>query len=322
MRKTTTYLMFTLIILSTSITGQIPTDGLIGFYGLDGNAMDSSPSKIDGEIFGDVMAVEDRLGNAESALLFDGFSGYIDIPDTPIFNLTQAITIALWVKPVNVSDLGFTALVNKFEIGAGGPMGYYLGLDPQNALITWNLFSVSGGSSVLQSDQWTHITVSYDSSGDLRMYTNCILEVFGPAIDSIQPSTVPLRIGQQSQILGNAQFFNGAMDDVLIYDRALTIEEVEGICSVSTTSVADILQNEVVVYPNPFNNILNVKSTSDDYVRAEIVNVKGELVEEISNSQLSQNVTTNHLSDGAYFLKLYTEEGKTITKKIIKNSVE
>ena len=75
------------------------TTGLVGYWPLDGNASDASGNGLDGEIVGDVVSAEDRLGYDESAMLFPGArDSYIELGDPPELQITGAMTLAAWVR--------------------------------------------------------------------------------------------------------------------------------------------------------------------------------------------------------------------------------
>jgi hypothetical protein len=79
-----------------------------------------------------------------------------------------------------------------------------------------------GGSLVLNS--WAHVAATYDGSM-LRVYLNGTEVASQPRTGAIDTSTGPLRIGGNS--IWPGEFFNGLVDDVRVYSRALTAEEIQ-----------------------------------------------------------------------------------------------
>lgn len=307
------FLFFTL-----SVHAQIPTDGLISVYNLDFNAEDSV-SNNDGMFIGNFMGAENRYGQEDKALLFGGESDYINVPDDSSLDITQGITISVWLKPKSIPNLGFFALVNKWEfvteLGAGG--GYYLGINASDNSIRWNTGSISADGSPIPINEWTHLVVTYDRDS-MNIYQNCILDLTVPGLDSIQATTVPFRMGQQSEIFSVVPSYDGFMDEVLIYDRALQFHEIEQICNIGPTSVADINNFSVEVFPNPFTRSIQLKMENSKLQKGEIVDAQGRLVKNLNNLNIHDEILLDELQNGFYFIKILTTEGQYICKKIIK----
>jgi len=73
----------------------------------------------------------------------------------------------------------------------------------------------------------------------------------------------------------------------------------------------------VTVYPNPFENYINIKASSDVVLtKAVITNIAGQLVKEVINP--TNSIATSELSNGVYFISLHTEDGIAKTERIIK----
>ena len=75
------------------------TSGLVGYWPLDGDAIDASGNGLHGTVNGDVTLVEDRLGNPDGAMHFPGeAAAHIDLGDPVAFNITGPMTLAAWVS--------------------------------------------------------------------------------------------------------------------------------------------------------------------------------------------------------------------------------
>ncbi len=145
------------------------------------------------------------------------------MPSTPTLQLTSALTIAGWVK-VNLSGSGTDVDIIARK-GDGNPNNYQFGL--QNGLATMFLDdSDSGGLSgntILNLGQWYHVAATWDGS-EVRIYVGGVLDKTPPDLrgGTIGTDTRPLYIGGR----GTADVLDGIVDDVRIYDRALTAAEV------------------------------------------------------------------------------------------------
>jgi hypothetical protein len=93
----------------------------------------------------------------------------------------------------------------------------------------------------------------------------------------------------------------------------------------SSASISEMINNSITVFPNPTNNILNISEIPEDFSLLElsIIDPIGQICFQ-SNAILenTRNLTFSilNLNDGVYFLKLTSQDNKTILRKIIKNS--
>lgn len=161
----------------------------------------------------------------ERSLHFNGDGSYVNVPDTPSMD-PDYISIAFWVKP-EVTASQYQHLVFKQRI-PGVATSYGVWLD--NLGRPYAEFSdggVSGvaGTTTLPLNQWSYVVVTYDGS-NINMYINGALDAHraygnGP----IQYGGYPLKIGH-----GDYNYpFQGSIDDLRIYNRALTTQEVADI---------------------------------------------------------------------------------------------
>ena len=198
------------------LTAPTP-DGLIGWWPGDGDADDVTAHANHGVINGDGTYVPGMVGQAFS---FSG-AGYVEIPYDPVQDLNH-FTIEVWVN-LATDDLGFRALVAKPE---PRPASLWLNddkvvvwFDPIGAVVT----SITG----LTPGQWYHIAGTYDGA-EARVYVDGTLD--STAAQSVVPLTNPgpLFLGQRGDNQAFA-FYEGLLDEVSIYNRALTAEEVSAI---------------------------------------------------------------------------------------------
>ncbi|MGY3089552.1 hypothetical protein ACVWYF_002600 [Hymenobacter sp. UYAg731] len=195
-------------------------------------------------------SVPDRFGRAGQAYEFNS-GAYIEVPYKLTLN-PQAITISAWVKRIDNNSDNYIVSLNRWT-------SYKFQLqDFGKPFLTVN---TSGGiankdseSGIVPLNTWTHVATSY-VSGTMKFYVNGALvktwtDVTGAMAAAPQP--VPLCIGQQlpnsiynssptgSQAADYFQFygesfFKGQMDDIRIYNRALTDAEVQSIFTIENT---------------------------------------------------------------------------------------
>jgi hypothetical protein len=235
------------------LKAEVPTNGLVLYLPLNGNANDSSSYVNNGVNYG-ATPIADRFGKAKKAMYFNGTSR-IEVPNSAALNLTKNRSLSCWVYiPSNVTQNWYSSLIGKPEPVYSST--YLLHLDEYSAYSSqyrykFEYLSASGSTHYQvfskqlytdYKDKWLHIAATYDTiSGYSKIYFNGIISdstYIGKKIAN--PSTSPLYIGCGEATSGTYQtFFKGYMDEVRLYNRAVTKNEVlsmylEGTCSNST----------------------------------------------------------------------------------------
>lgn len=339
-----------LILLSINAIAQIPTNGLIRYYPFTGNANDITNNFQNGTVYGATLTT-DRFGNPNSAYDFDGINDYIEIPLSGL--MLDEYTYSAWALTSTIP----TPQTGRLIISVGtdysnNPQGGDQVLACNNLTnVTYNGWGANGynsngptqyityhGADVV-ANQWTHLVMTR-SSTTMRLYVNCILV----KTDSTTFATTPLygnapaaRIGTRQD---NTMSFDGKIDDVRIYDRALTSSEISMLCSecfnYQTITVTDTLiinnnmigfdpvayQNTIKVFPNPTNDNLTVDFGSNYTTMVgytfEITNSLGQVV---YNTPINQQQTTVDISawtTGIYYVHLIDTQGNTLdTRQIV-----
>lgn len=223
--------------------GATLSDGLVGYYPFDGNANDASGNNNDGTLFGGVSLTSDRFGASGSAFLFDGATGYIQVVgSSSVLNLSSALTLSAWVwhTPGNLTE---QAILNKSDAGNVN-LGYRLAAwwaNPLgNALELYDQAEVQhivDDGLAPSSGVWELVTGTWEGS-TMSIYRNGVLQNTGPFSGVLGTASQDLYIGAIIGFGFLQQFFDGAIDDVRIYDRALSATEVRELWQLST-SVAE-----------------------------------------------------------------------------------
>lgn len=199
-------------------------EGLVALYAFEGNADDQSTNKYDGSVSGAVLT-QDRFGNANNAYQFDGendFISYGNIEELS-FGGFEPYTFSAWVK-AEPSDTRITIL-SKWN---GGVLaGWYLAVTANSTIFSYRNVApwVTEPSSTIPLNEFVHLLTFYDGE-NLAIYINGKLSVLTPFRSQPHDKSTPFLIGalhSKSQVAG---FFNGVIDDVRIYDRVLTEEEI------------------------------------------------------------------------------------------------
>ncbi len=201
-----------------------PPSGLVAAYsfnaGSGASLADVTGKGHTGTISG---AVWSTGGHTGGALSFDGVNDWVTVADAADLDLTNGMTLSAWVRPSGAGTDWQTIMLKE----SPGFMAYALYADtdsnrPSGHVVVGSDLDVRG-TAALASNTWTHLTASYDGA-NLRLYVNGNQVASRAVTGSMGASTRPLRIGGNNTW---AEWFGGLIDDLRIYNRALTPSEVQ-----------------------------------------------------------------------------------------------
>ena len=157
--------------------------------------------------------VTNRLGQPASAYQFDGTTSRIEFAASPL-NQTTDWTLAAWVQPATFVQQGVAVHVGFDNFSTGDGFGYGLfGNAVWQALFS-NVGFFNSGLSFPGTNQWAHLVMTR-TNGTLIFYMNGVKGATYATGNPFQPTD--FTIGSQN----GARFFNGAVDEVRIFNRAL-----------------------------------------------------------------------------------------------------
>ena len=266
-RKTTTTLSFTSVQLSNAgnysvtvtnpygaVTSSVATltvnprppcaavhDGLVSWWRGQGNALDSWGDNNGATPFG-LGTTSGKVG-----LAFGSGRGGVGIlvNDSPSLRPTNAITLEMWINPLSLTGTTPRILLSKFDYPVAQPNGiqssYLLGTTNNGLLF----FTVSPNGSVrtnttliasntLPVNQWSHVAATYDGTA-LRLYLNGVLAGQTNYSGGIFSGSANLGIGIIPFGTSSGWSFSGAMDEVSLYNRALSAAEIQSIVAADLT---------------------------------------------------------------------------------------
>jgi len=208
--------------------GTIPINGLAAYYPFNGNANDESGNGNNGTVIG-ASFTNDRFSTSNKAIHFDGTTQYITIPNSTSLNSPiNEISIIAWV---NVESGG----TNSPRIFRKGNTGYDFCLTPTSGSRKLVFFP---NSSINYNNQQPTSSISFSEG----VWHQVVITEVGTTVNfyidgvSAGTSTSSLNIlGQSPSIItigrkeNGADIFKGYIDDLLLYNRALSIEEIQSL---------------------------------------------------------------------------------------------
>jgi hypothetical protein len=325
--------IFTAILLATTTFAQIPnyvpTNGLVGWWPFNGNANDESGNGNNGTVNGATLT-SDRNGSANKAYSFDGVNDYISVNSNTQF-VSQTLTINVIIKPLVSQEVKF------IEVGNSNSSNWSI-YTQNNFAFGFRKNESCVGFSQNQflsqiNNEWIHLIIVTDSL-QTKLYKNGVLLNIIPSTNF--NSSCPLsNMNIGLDILGQQEFWNGLIDDIGIWNRALTACEIKDLYNSqlgSSNTTSSQTQPALDTYTWPVNNQTYTQSGtySDTLVNAagcdSIVTLNLTLsytgINELNASQLvvSPNPTKDNFSiSGLELLGTITSlEIKDASGKVVK----
>lgn len=203
-------------------------DGLVVFYAFEGDCDNEVADAHHGTPSRAVTFVAGRSAAAGQAIHVER-NDHVLVPDDPELDITGAITLAAWVNP-EASDRALAAVIDK-DYDEAYTFGMWGGIaDPETTYMRAYVSDSSFGTDrmiPMGMDIWSHIAFTFDEATDrYRFYFNGSVVDSGLFTATIGTSDSDLRIGRSYAGDG----YKGKIDEVAIFDRALTPSEVAELC--------------------------------------------------------------------------------------------
>jgi hypothetical protein len=297
------------------LKAQVNLDsGLVAYYPFNGSANDESGNNNHGVVYGAILTMN-RFGNDSSAYEFNGISSYISISNSPSLQSpsTELSQIA-WIYIYSWSLVGtqFGPILMKSNSTANA-FQYRLNVGPghvNTSINNWNNHVII--SDTLNFNEWYMIATTLKND-TVKTYIDGIFKGEDTLTGPINPNSLPLEIGRD--VPGWTEVFHGIIDDIRIYNRALTELEIQELAGISTNIIDykinasnyRLLQN----YPNPFNpsTIIEFNLPKTSEVSLKVFSILGEEVvtlvsERLSAGSYSYEWDASNLASGVYLYKL------------------
>ncbi len=247
--------VFAAITKSATPSG-LPSNGLVLHHTFDGKKLNSSTST-DSSVGGNngslLGGYRPTIGKVGQALSFNGSSDYIVVSSSTLLNLTGDVTISLWLKPGSTQSDN-AAVLNKYSSSSGG-----FTLQQNNSTTNQYVFAWGNGSSytceatttiILTANVWQHVMVVKSGSTVTGYVNGVIHDSCTGAFSTVSYSSDNVTLGRRAS--AGDRYWSGVMDDVRIYNRALTTKELAQLAGVKVVaqkaSIAGTLSTGLVGY--------------------------------------------------------------------------
>lgn len=216
----------------------VPANGLVGWWPFNGNANDNSGKGNNGAVTSAALSV-DRFGNPNAAYLFNGADSRIDVADAASLRCRK-LTLSAWVKTKDT--LKTYQVIYKGSMYADGEV-YALTVDEGGEPYSAAKFGSNcataigwlgpGKGTAIDTGSWTHVVSTYDGT-TTKIYKNGVLEnssTITGLIDSCIGGGLRFGFDHLRWSVSTGDPFNGYIDDIGIWNRALDETEISHLYS-------------------------------------------------------------------------------------------
>ena len=299
-------------------------------YQLNGNTNDASGNNYNGVAVNGPLSTNGMAGSANTAYLFDAVDDYITLNnDQPIL---QTGSFSISIKARVDGPGGGTFQQNMMFQQRDD------NTSPAESIVVFNQRNLTDNvafivkspnqSSITKIEYpspmdglWHCYTAVFDSvNGMMSSYLDGQLMVSGstPSNGTYNVSIDYVSIGRHAYSGGTKDLFNGAIDEVTIYDCVLASAEVVQLCDTTSTGVKEQAKFTSKVFPNPVKDVLNVQGISGSNQQLRIYNMMGQIVKnEVCNSGVGViMLDVSQLKTGIYFCEIIGGEKKEVVKLV------
>ena len=188
-------------------------------------------------------------GSSNTAASFNGSTQYVDVPSSASLNASTGVSVEAWVKPAVMPGAGNTGTIAMKA--SDPPYAYWLQVtDTDRAKFGVGVGGVNhplSAGGVVAAGSWYHLVGTYDGSVQ-RLYVNGALVASQAQTGNVDTVAGNFRIGTTRA----SEWFNGAIDDVAVYDKALTPAQVQAHYEAGAQSLTEkvMIEDWCMQYPS------------------------------------------------------------------------
>jgi hypothetical protein len=273
------------IIVRVEDLSQYQKGNLIARYPFKGNANDWSGNGNDGTIY-NAYYTNVRGGAYE----FNGVNSFVMVPSSESLNCNEAITVTFWMKPTRRFDretypISHGLWHNRWKVSVGDDVvRWTIRTNDEGNIIITDLDS----DTKVKLNEFIQVTATFDGKYS-DLFINSEFEGFLHQTGLIEDTDVAMTIGQASPS-ATANNFQGILDEIRIYDYALSHEDIKQAYLNDLLSFTENRKSEPFkfnLFPNPFNiqTTISFQLEVASVVDIRIFNVMGQLVKVLQSSQ-------------------------------------
>lgn len=266
---------------------------------------------------------------AEKGAYFSGQSAYLEIPNETSLEIPDQLTTSLWYKHETPENGSFYSLIEQSANEFDGHSRYGTWVFGGDQVMTCIEPDDCNGQGLLcqrciiaedrlEAGKWYHIVSSYDGQ-TLRVIINGQVskERTYDFETGISVRQAPLTIGTDIYDV-NQVFLKGTLDEVLLYDIALSMEQIQQLYAEFESAlnyngnaepdgiITNVTEQQIrfqSIYPNPVRNSLFLTTNASLIEEIQIINLRGELIKTYTAKDQKTSIDLSFLLPGKYFLK-------------------
>ena len=282
------------------VPSYVPLNGLVAWYPFSGTVNDLSGNG-NTPVNSGATFIPDRFGSANCALSFDGVSSVLEL-NAPNFKFSEIgqFTYSLWINKQVQSNAGVVLMSGTTSSGyfislLQGDSFQQFGTNKQQSAWIW-------ATCPHNLNVWDHYVAVYNA-GSMSFYQNGVL--VGTAIYTYAGAIadfMPLYFGRG--LPGGGNNFLGYMDDIGVWTRALSAQEVSDLYMMPTVVSAPALSEGFQLYPNPAIGRIIIKTANLSVASVySISDQTGRVVASGDLNEQEQSLDISNLTPGIYVLQ-------------------
>jgi len=294
---------------------------LIAYYPFSNNADDVSGNALNGQASG-VVYVPDRNGAPLKACYFNGGTQNVKVESlhaTTLLNFQNAITVSCWFNAASLPDketflLSHGSWQNRWKIS----------FTPDKTLRwtvnTLNTIADLDAPNILSTDVIYYVSTTYDGA-TMAIYLNGNLTAYKNLTGNIRTTTLAFMMGQMLPDITDYNF-KGVIDEVKIYDYALTPTTAKALYQQSLTAVETLHAASLLrITPNPSSDFIKIEFPFkfNTKILLQVSDLLGKvyLDKTISDNSSNTNLDISALQNGFYILTAQAEN-QIVTTRFVK----
>ncbi len=306
---------------STSMLVKIFGTGggdLIAHYPFTGNANDLSGNQLHGQPMG-ALLTPDMFGTPQSAYFFNGGAQHINVPNSPLLNFQNAITVSCWFNPWSLPErenflLSHGSWQNRWKIS----------ITPER-ILRWTINAFGGIADLdalvpLKTDTFYHVVATYDGSL-LALYLGGELHHYKALSGLIRTTSAPFMMGQM--LPGDANYnFRGVLDEVKVFNHALPPGAVRSLYEQEVSAIREASwkwAGALLVWPNPAEGSVRVALEDPAAVlqNVQLFDLNGRLLKNTPGSNTSWiDIDLAGLPAGTYVVAGTSNEARFLARVV------